>query len=521
MQSKQQTADEQHRHYRQLMEIQRRVGTERDIARLPDIVMREVSELLGTDRSTLFLMDWETMQLRACFAQGVEGNAIVVPLRMGIVGAAIIQRKILNIVNAYQHPYFNSGTDELTGYTTESILASPIIDSNGMMLGGVELLNKKTGRFTQEDEKTFTAAVQRLAALTHDGMLDARRACDEMAALHGQIGFDRSSVFVTDKASGLLVALYSEGLDKQKITLTVKLGVAGLVALTNQMLLIADAQSDPRFDSSFDKQTGYCTRNILCVPLQGSNGEALGAIQAINKLAGNFDEQDIEMLSSIAGIISIAIENAMLLKDSDRQFHSILEVLAASIDARDTLTAGHSTRVAQLAIGIGREMGFAEADIDVLRVSAILHDYGKIGVDDCVLKKNGKLDASEFSHMKQHATLTCDILEKIYFARKYRGVPLIASSHHECLDGSGYPNGLDGNEIPFMAKILSVADVYEALTADRHYRQGMEPEQALTILEEGVMNNKFDAGVLAALRVYLSQDKPDELPVEIRFSASD
>lgn len=510
MQSAQVMPDDQH--YRKFMEIQRRIGAERDITRLPNLVMREVSQLLGTDRSTLFLMDWETMQLCACFAQGIEDNSIVVPLRMGIVGAAILQRKILNIVNAHQHPYFNPHIDDQTGYKTDSILASPIIGGDGILLGGVELLNKKAGRFSQKDEKFFASSAQRLAELIHEGALDAQSACDEMASLREQIGFDRSSVFVTEEATGQLAALYSEGLEGMKIILTVKLGIAGLVTLTNQMLLVPDAHADPRFDSSFDKRTGYCTRNILCVPLQDSSGGSLGAIQAINKLAGSFDEQDIGILTCIAGIISIAIENAMLLKDSDRQFHSILEVLAASIDARDTMTAGHSIRVAEFATEIGRVMGFAEADLDVLRVSAILHDYGKIGVDDRVLKKNGRLDATEFAHMKQHAAITCDILDKIYFARKYRGVPLIASSHHEYLDGSGYPNGLDGSKIPFMAKILVVADVYEALTADRHYRKGIPSEQALNILDEGVNNNKFDAGVLAALRVYLSQGKPEKLP---------
>ena len=505
MQSDQWTLDEQCRCHRQLVEIQRRVGAERDITRLPDIVMREVSSLLGTDRSTLFLLDWETMQLRACFAQGVEGKSIVVPLRMGIVGAAILQRRILNIVNAHQHPYFNSSIDALTGYKTDSVLASPIISDEGMVLGGVELLNKKTGRFTKEDEKTLTTAVQRVAGLIQEGVLDTQCARDEMAVLHKQIDFDRGSVFVTDEATGQLVALYSEGLEKREISLTLKLGIAGLVALTNQMLLVPEAASDTRFDPSFDRLTGYHTKNILCVPLRGANGEALGAIQAINKMEGCFCEQDVEMLTSVAGIVSIAIENAMLLKDSDRQFHSILEVLAASIDARDTMTAGHSQRVAEIAVEIGMKMGFVEADLDVLRVSAILHDYGKIGVDDCVLKKNGKLDEPEFNHMKQHATITCDILEKIYFARKYRGVPLIASSHHEYLDGSGYPNGLGANEIPFMAKIIAVADVYEALTADRHYRDSMTSEQALAILDKGVSNNKFDAGVLAALRAYLAR----------------
>ena len=499
--------DKQLQHSRKLIEIQHRIGVERDITRLPDIVMREVSELLDTDRSTLFLLDWETMQLRACFAQGIEGNTIVVPLRMGVVGAAILQRRILNIVNAHQHPFFNKNIDNQTGYKTDSVLASPIIGNDGTVLGGVELLNKTTGRFTQEDERILALVVQRLARLLQEGNLDKQLARNEMDALHEQIGFDRSSIFVPDKATGQLTALYSEGLEGKIITLNIKLGIAGLVALTNQMLLIPDAASDPRFDSSFDKHTGYHTRNMLCVPLRGANGEALGAIQIINKLSGDFSEQDVEILTGVAGIVSIAIENAMLLKDSERQFHSVLEALAASIDARDTLTAGHSQKVAEIAVGIGGAMGFTEADMDILRVSAILHDYGKIGVDDCVLKKNGKLDDAEFTHMKQHATITCDILEKIHFARKYRGVPLIASSHHEYLDGSGYPSGLNANEIPFMAKILAVSDVYEALTADRHYRKGMAPEQALSILQQNVDNHKFDGGVLAALRSFLAQNQ--------------
>ncbi|MFA6921295.1 MAG: GAF domain-containing protein [Gallionella sp.] len=479
MQSNQQSVtQEQLRRYRQLMEIHRLVGSERDTNRLPDIIMREVSKLLCVDRSTLFLLDQETMQLCACFAQGVEDNAIVVPLRMGIVGAAILQRKMQNIVNAYQHPYFNSGIDKLTGYKTDSILAAPILDGGGVALGGVELLNKNTGRFSKEDEKNLTAAVQKLAELIQAGGLDAQRAGDEMASLHEKIGFDRCSVFVMDKAGGQLVVLHAEGLENQKISLCVKLGIAGLVTLTNQMLLIPDTACDQRFDSSFDKLTGYHTRNILCIPLHGSNGEVLGAIQAINKLTGDFSEQDVEMLTNIANVISISIENAILLKDSDKQFHSILEVLAASIDARDTLTAGHSVRVAKFATGIGRILGFAETDLDVLHVSAILHDYGKIGIADCVLKKNGSLDAAEFEHMQLHAALTYDILHRIYFARKYRGVPLIASSHHEYLNGSVHGKNFDGGgRIRSVDSRAALSKKYDAGTGAVHSARRRNSQQ--------------------------------------------
>jgi len=198
-------------------------------------------------------------------------------------------------------------------------------------------------------------------------------------------------------------------------------------------------------------------------------------------------------------MISVAIENALLLDVQERQFHSLLEVLAASIDARDTLTAGHSTRVAAYAVGIGQELGFAGDELKVLEMAALLHDYGKIGIEDQVLKKNGKLSEEEYAHIRQHPALTFSILDRIHFARQYRDVPLIAASHHECLDGSGYPRGLTAGEIPFMAKILTVADVFEALTADRHYRDGMPVERALAILDEGV-GSRFEGTVVDGLK---------------------
>ncbi|MRR51832.1 MAG: HD domain-containing protein [Rhodocyclaceae bacterium] len=230
----------------------------------------------------------------------------------------------------------------------------------------------------------------------------------------------------------------------------------------------------------------------------------IGVVQAINKCGGDFSTEDVETLQSIAAIVGIAIENAQLLEDHDRQFHSVLEALAASIDAKDTLTSGHSQKVADIACAIGALLSYTDSELDVLRVAAILHDYGKIGIDDRVLKKPGKLDNDEFSHMQQHASLTYDILARIHFARKYTNVPMIASSHHENLDGSGYPRGLDSKEIPFMAKILSVADVFEALTADRHYRQGMSVTDALGIIESEV-GKKFDPNVVGALKTLIAK----------------
>lgn len=490
--------------FEQLLEIQRRVGGVRDLEALSRLVMREVASLLDVDRSSLFLFDWHTMELRARFAEGITADALVVPLRMGIVGSAILTSSTINVTNAYAHAHFNSEIDAISGYKTDSLLATPMQLADGRVVGGIELLNKETGRFLARDERLAETAAVTMAELAAKGHLTPALAKQEIDALRTGLACERGTVFLLDESDARLSALYADGTDGVRIALSLKLGIAGLVAVTKRTLLIPEAETDARFDPSFDRRTGYRTRSILCVPLVSPGGECLGVIQAINRRTGSFDEADIHTLESIAGIVAIAIENAMLLADHERQFHSLLEALAASIDAKDSLTAGHSQRVADIAVAVARQLGFIEDDLDVLRVAAILHDYGKIGIDDRVLKKDGMLDEEEFGHMKTHAAITFDILEKIHFARKYGNVPLIASSHHERLDGSGYPRGLRAMDIPFMAKILTVADVFEALTADRHYRLGMSVPEALRVLDEGD-GTKFDTHVVAALKRHLER----------------
>ena len=493
--------------FRHCLEIQRRVSAEHNLDRLAQVVMEEVTALLGADRSTLFLFDRDTMELRANFAAGVEGRALVVPLRMGIVGTAILRREIANVPNAYASPYFNPELDSILGYRTESLLVAPLLASDGHILGGLELLNKNAGRFTAEDEVLTKQTAERLAKWVEKGDAYPAGVEAEVIALRNIVGCDRGTVFVLEEGSGRLAAIHADGGDGRSISLNMKLGVAGLTAVAGRSIRIEEAWEDSRFDRSVDQRTGYRTRSMLCVPLKSAAGESIGVVQAINKHAGLFSEDDMATLEAVAGIMAIAIDNAMLFSDQERQFHSMLDVLAASIDAKDGLTAGHSTNVALHAVAIGRELGFTAEELDLLRVAAVLHDYGKIGVSDSVLKKDGLLDDDEFAHMKSHASLTEDILTRIHFTRKYRNVPLIAASHHERLDGSGYPRGLTAREIPFMAKILTVADVFEALTADRHYRKKMSAEDALAILDAGA-GKRFDSHVIAALRRYLGVPEP-------------
>jgi HD-GYP domain-containing protein (c-di-GMP phosphodiesterase class II) len=486
---------------KRFIEIEKKIGGERNIDQLLPLIMTEISKFLDADRSTLFLLNWEGMELWAKFAQGLEAGKISIKMKMGIVGVSVLTKQIINVANAYEDPRFNAEIDEITGFKTQSILAAPIMDNGNEVIGAIELLNKKAGLFTKEDEQKVKEHTLNLSETEFINRPDKSQAEAFVSEIRETTQCQRGSLFLINQHQGELFTIASDGLGGQDIRLSINLGIAGLVAMTGKALNIPDAYADSRFDMSTDKITGYRTHCILCVPVKNQNGEALGVIEAINKKNDIFTDADAEYLKALSSGIAIALENAMLFQEQDRQFKSILEVMAASIDAKDPLTAGHSENVTQYAVGIAEELGFGEIEQDILGVAALLHDYGKLGIDDYILKKPGRLTAKEYECIKQHVVITRDILNKMHFSRQYRNVPLIAAYHHERLDGSGYLDGLKSEEIPFMTKIIAVADVFEALTSNRHYRDALPAERAFEILEQDT-GTMYDASVVAALKKY-------------------
>lgn len=220
---------------------------------------------------------------------------------------------------------------------------------------------------------------------------------------------------------------------------------------------------------------------FVCCPIV-CDGKSLGVIAMENIKGRPLLQSDLSQLMGIAPVIGIAIRNAELLEAQENLFKSTLKALAASIDARDPLTAGHSEKVTEYSIGICEELDVDQDYREVVRVAALLHDYGKIAVPDSILKKPGKLTLEEREAVKTHAFKTRDILEQINFEGKFKEVPAIAAAHHEKLDGSGYPAGLKGGEIPLGAKIIAVADFFEAITSKRHYREPMPVAAAFQLL---------------------------------------
>ncbi|HQU30855.1 MAG: HD domain-containing protein [Planctomycetia bacterium] len=265
---------------------------------------------------------------------------------------------------------------------------------------------------------------------------------------------------------------------------------------------------------TFAKTLGV--KSFICCPIIYEK-ESLGVLAVDNvKTKRPLIQSDANLLMGIAPGIGISIHNSMLIEARERQFKSIMQVLAASIDARDALTAGHSEKVTEYALGICNELGVSKDYCEVIRFAALLHDYGKIGIEDSILKKRGKLNPDERIEIETHAEKTKKILEQIHFEGIYREVPDIAGSHHERIDGSGYPKGLKEEEIPLGAKIIGVADFFEAITSKRHYRDPMPLDTAFQLLkDEG--HTRFDKNVVEAfIRYYSKKYNWDPAPMVLQ-----
>ena len=323
---------------------------------------------------------------------------------------------------------------------------------------------------------------------------------------------DRCTVFMFDKEKNELWSKVALGLDSQEIRFPADKGLAGYVVKTGEPLNIPDAYSDPRFNPDIDKETGYTTKTILCMPIKNNNKESIGAFQVLNKLCGVFTKGDEDLLAAIGGSASIALENAQLFeqqkelyKEQKILFESFIDTLAKSIDARDKITAGHSSRVKLYSMLLVDELGCDEKFKELVEKAAILHDIGKIGIRDSVLQKEGKLTEDEYKHIQEHVRITHDILEKIHTSESFKTITEMACSHHEKYDGSGYYRHLAGEDIPYGGRILAVADVFDAITSRRHYRDKMPIQNVIDILISG-KNKHFDGNLVDAF-LKISLDK--------------
>lgn len=300
---------------------------------------------------------------------------------------------------------------------------------------------------------------------------------------------DRCSIFLYDPHEDELWTTVAHNTN-ETIRISADSGVAGYAALSKEIQIVVDAYNDFRFNPEIDQVTGYTTKSILTVPLLNHNDEVLGVFQALNKDDGLFTTDDAEMLLLISNYAAKSIENALLYSNLTKTQTQIITKLSSAAEFKDAETSMHTKRVGCYAEIMGKALGLPKKDVELLKLTAPMHDAGKIGIADAIINKAGKLDDTEFETMKDHSMIGYNLLfdEDNEFLR---AASEIARDHHEKVDGSGYPQGLIGDEISLFGRITAIADVFDALTTKRPYKDPWSFEDAMEYLQ-GHRGTAFD-----------------------------
>ncbi|MCP3952722.1 MAG: GAF domain-containing protein [Desulfobacterales bacterium] len=316
---------------------------------LVEITTRE----LGADRGTIFLNDKDTNELYSRFAMGNINREIRILNDSGVAGQVYTTGQSMLVDDAYTNVHFNKSIDKKTGYVTETILCVPIKTVKGEIIGVTQMLNKHRGKFTENDRQLLEEMTSQAAiSLQHNQIVEQmdRSRLQEMeffdvvsnvtseidlgvllqkvmAEATRMLNADRSTLFLNDEKSGELFSKIGEGLGTTEIRFPNHMGIAGAVFTNGKTIKIPYAYADLRFNPAFDKQTGYFTRSILCVPVINKHGRTIGVTQALNKRGGPFTDGDEARLKAFTAQVSMALENATLFEDVQNKKNYIESML--------------------------------------------------------------------------------------------------------------------------------------------------------------------------------------------------
>ncbi len=239
---------------------------------------------------------------------------------------------------------------------------------------------------------------------------------------------------------------------------------------TNEWAPLQAKQTEP-----LEKRGG----RVLCVPLMADD-DVLGALKVTRRKSEEpFTERDLQTAQVIGATAGIALENMRLRQSIQEGYHSTIRALASAVDAKDPYTCGHSQSVAQYSMVCGMVLGLDAEQMRTLETAALLHDIGKIGIDDAILRKPRKLSPTEQAIVRDHPVIGAAIVHDIGALQEVVGLIL---HHHEKYDGSGYPHGIGGEEIPLGSRIIGVGDAFDSMTTDRPYRRALTINEAMTEL---------------------------------------
>ena len=311
------------------------------------------------------------------------------------------------------------------------------------------------------------------------------------------ISFDRMSLWVRESEGGdleLLAAHTPDGGEESggersgATTLRIDQGVVASVLASGQAEIVNEVDGDPRFVAGANRIS-----SLMCAPLKTSEA-VIGVACLSSEQSMNYTAEDLKLFSTLTYQAAVAIENASLYEQLQDAFYTTVYTLAETIEKRDPYTGNHTKRVMEYSLAIGKTLELEEGELTRLQLAAVLHDVGKIGVRDKVLLKEGPLDDDEFAQIKRHSAYGAEIVRNI---KQMQQIIPGVRNHHERFDGRGYPDGLKGEEIDIIARIIAVADTFDAMITDRPYRKGLDIDIAFAELRRNA-GTQFDPRVVEA-----------------------
>jgi len=471
---------------------------------------------LGRLKGCDLVVDDEAASRRHCTITGRESACVVADLQSAN-GTFVNEKRIATIeLQRGDKIRIGSTVIELLDATTqESQVKAPahssttslsIVESrsNTLVQRSVDptKLEFLSQTYKRKDEAHLLESAQKYLTTLHK-VSDLLSRASSVEALFDSIvqailevsGGDRGAILMRNKETGTvdMVAVRTKdgkASGEVKLSRTVVNDVLeqGISAFTD------DALADERYvgGESIVRQR---IRSVMCAPMRTTD-EILGVLYVDSQMAREFSEAELELLAAVGNQAGIALHRAKLMQEVEKLFFDVMKAIASIIDAKDGYTHKHSERVSAFGVRLAQHLGFDADARAVVELSGLLHDVGKIGVPDAILNKPGKLTESEFKEMRLHPIHGARILSNIQSQKVVSLLPGV-KYHHERWDGKGYPDGLKGEEIPLLGRVLGVADFLDALTSDRSYRKGLSLEEAVQMVKD-LEGQAFDPVVVKA-----------------------